>query len=109
VIVAVVAVGMWKPAFGAGFQAPWDERQLSVRFCRGAHGALFPQRTKAILPISCKCRRRNMLKTKILVFRKPRNMHSFPDSCSEPFRVYALAPRDAIVMVDPGKVEKEVE
>jgi len=29
--VAVVAVGMWKPAFGAGFQAPWDERQLCVK------------------------------------------------------------------------------
>ena len=25
-----------------------------------------------------------MLKTKILVFKKPRNMHILPDSCSEP-------------------------
>ena len=25
--VAVVAVGMCKPAFGAGFQAPWDRQQ----------------------------------------------------------------------------------
>ena len=25
-----------------------------------------------------------MLKTKMLVFRKPRNMHVLPDSCSEP-------------------------
>jgi hypothetical protein len=29
--VVVVAVGMWKPAFGAGFQAPWDEPQLCVK------------------------------------------------------------------------------
>ena len=26
--VVVVAVGMWKPAFGAGFQAPWDGQQI---------------------------------------------------------------------------------
>src|SRR5579864_8088622 len=29
--VAVVAVEMWKPAFGAGFQAPWDGQQSSAR------------------------------------------------------------------------------
>jgi hypothetical protein len=29
--VVVVAVGMWKPAFGAGFQAPWAEPQLCVK------------------------------------------------------------------------------
>jgi hypothetical protein len=28
VTVVVVAVGMWKPAFGAGFQAPWDGQQI---------------------------------------------------------------------------------
>jgi hypothetical protein len=29
VTVVVVALGMWKPAFGAGFQAPWDGQQIS--------------------------------------------------------------------------------
>jgi hypothetical protein len=29
--VVVVAVEMWEPAFGAGFQAPWDERELFVK------------------------------------------------------------------------------
>jgi hypothetical protein len=83
--VAVVAVGMWKPAFGAGFQAPWDERQLCVTIPPEVPRSVVSTANRAILPISCKCRRRTILKTKILVFRKPRNMHILPDSCSEPF------------------------
>jgi hypothetical protein len=44
--VAVVAVGMWKPAFGAGFQAPWDRQQLfAKKLRRRSHGASFPQQT----------------------------------------------------------------
>ena len=31
VTLVAVAVGMWKPVFGAGFQALWDERQLSAK------------------------------------------------------------------------------
>ena len=44
--VAVVAVGMWKLAFGAGFQAPWDGQQIFGKDCHRSHGASFPQRTR---------------------------------------------------------------
>ena len=57
--VVVVAVGMWKPAFGAGFKAPWDERQLSVKILPQGPRSVISTANPAILPILCKCRRRN--------------------------------------------------
>ena len=45
--VAVVVVEMWEPAFGAGFQAPWDGQQsFGKDFRYRSHGASFPQRTR---------------------------------------------------------------
>jgi hypothetical protein len=49
--IAVVAVGMWKPAFGTGFQAPWYGQQIFGKDCaidpteRHFHGE------PAILPV----------------------------------------------------------
>jgi hypothetical protein len=49
--VAVVAVGMWKPAFGAGFQAPWDGQQIFGKDCAIDPTERHFHREPAILPI----------------------------------------------------------
>ena len=49
--VAVVAVGMWKPAFGTGFQAPWDGLQIFGKDCAIDPTERHFHREPAILPI----------------------------------------------------------
>jgi hypothetical protein len=49
--VAVVAVGMWKPAFGAGFQAPWDRQQLFAKKLRRSPTQRHFHSEPVILPI----------------------------------------------------------
>src|SRR5437016_14338538 len=85
VTVVVVAVGMWKPAFGAGFQAAWDGQQIS-----GKDSAIGPTErhfhsesrnsahSGANVVVGC-CTR-----PKSLFSRKPRRMHTLTDCCAEP-------------------------
>jgi hypothetical protein len=82
--VAVVAVEMWEPAFGAGFQARWTDNKSWAEIPPSVPPSVISTANTQFCPFWCKCRRWGLRKTKIRVSRKPRRMHTFTDCCAEP-------------------------
>src|SRR6516165_9869690 len=84
--VAAVAVEMWKPAFGAGFQAP-RTNQASQVSCSSRPPSARHFHSKA-------ANSAHFLRNRVFGLheglkwsfsRKPPKMHPPPDSCAEPF------------------------
>ena len=82
---AAVAVEMWKPALHAGFQAPGEGRPAGWDLPRFSPGASFPWRNpEDSAPFSSKSAVDHCPTPKTTLFRNPRQLRTFTDSCAEP-------------------------
>src|SRR6202140_4787182 len=80
----VVAVEMWEPAFGAGFQARWDGQQSSAKIPLKVPPSVISTPNSEFCPFRCECCRWRLHKTKMCVSRNPRRTNTFTDCRAEP-------------------------
>ena len=80
----VVAVEMWEPAFGAGFQARWDGQQSSAKIPLKVPPNVISTANSEFCPFRCECCRWRLHKTKMCVSRNPRRTNTFTDCRAEP-------------------------
>jgi hypothetical protein len=75
---------MWKPAFGAGYQAPRGQTEIaSVGTHPKVLGASFPQRIREFCPFLLEHAALGPVLDQIVDFRKAAQKLTSPDSCTE--------------------------
>jgi hypothetical protein len=75
----VVAVEMWEPAFGAGFQSRWDGQQSSAKIPLSVRPSVISTANSEFRPFCCACCRWRNHKTKMCVSRTPRRINTITD------------------------------